>query len=114
MEELEKRVIRALRLCFDPEIPVNVYDLGLIYKLDVEASGKVSIQMTLTAPNCPVAGSLPAEIQSKVGAVEGVKEVQVELTFDPPWDRSRMSDAARLRLGFDLAEPRSPIVRLEK
>ena len=108
---LEKLVIRALRQCFDPEIPVNIYDLGLIYKLAVDPSGKVDIVMTLTAPNCPVAGSLPAQVQSRVGAVEGVTEARVELTFDPPWDRSMMSEAARLQLGLDAAETPSPAMR---
>ncbi|HSW50330.1 MAG TPA: SUF system Fe-S cluster assembly protein [Bryobacteraceae bacterium] len=109
--ELEKLVIRALRQCFDPEIPVNIYDLGLIYKLAVDPAGKVDILMTLTAPNCPVAGSLPGQVQEKVSAVAGVTEARVELTFDPPWERSRMSEAARLQLGLDDAETASPAMR---
>ena len=113
MLDLEKRVIRALRMCFDPEIPVNIYDLGLIYRLDVEPSGKVTVLMTLTAPNCPVAGSLPGEVESRVRAMEGVTDVKVELTFDPPWDPSRMSDAAKLQLGFDLVRAESPLARLQ-
>jgi nitrogen fixation NifU-like protein len=96
----EKIVIRALRECYDPEIPVNIYDLGLIYDLKIDPSGKVDIRMTLTAPGCPVAGSLPEYIKSKVAAVPGVTEVTVELTFDPPWTNARMSEAARLQLGI--------------
>ncbi|MFB3776127.1 MAG: SUF system Fe-S cluster assembly protein [Bryobacteraceae bacterium] len=109
--ELEKLVIRALRQCFDPEIPVNIYDLGLIYKLAVDPLGKVDIVMTLTAPNCPVAGSLPAQVQAKVSAVEGVTEARVELTFDPPWERSMMSEAAKLQLGLDTVETPPPAMR---
>jgi FeS assembly SUF system protein len=101
MEDLRKQVIQVLRSCFDPEIPVNIYDLGLIYGLDVEPPGKVSIVMTLTAPNCPVAGSLPEGVRLKVGKVQGVADVNVALTWDPPWSPSRMSDAAKLQLGFD-------------
>jgi FeS assembly SUF system protein len=108
---LEKRVIRALRQCFDPEIPVNICDLGLIYKLAVDPSGKVNILMTLTAPNCPVAGSLPAQVEARVSAVEGVTSVAVELTFDPPWDRSMMSEGARLSLGLDPEDQPPSIVR---
>jgi FeS assembly SUF system protein len=111
--DLEKRVIRALRLCFDPEIPVNIYDLGLIYKLAVDPSGKVDILMTLTAPNCPVAGSLPALVKSRVSAVEGVAGVEVELTFDPPWHRGMMSEAARLSLGLDLEARPPALVKLK-
>ncbi len=108
---LEKLVIRALRQCFDPEIPVNIYDLGLIYKLAVDPSGKVDILMTLTAPNCPVAGTLPGQVQSKVSGVEGVTDAHVELTFDPPWDRSMMSEAARLHLGLEAEEAPAPVMR---
>ncbi len=112
MTELEKQVIRALRMCFDPEIPVNIYDLGLIYGLSVDPSGKVGIRMTLTAPNCPVAGTLPGEVESRVRAVAGVTDVSVELTFDPPWGPERMSEAARLNLGLDLAHTPPPLTRL--
>ena len=111
---LEKRVIRALRQCFDPEIPVNIYDLGLIYKLALDPSGKVDILMTLTAPNCPVAGSLPAQVKSKVSAVEGVTSVEVELTFDPPWDRGMMSEGARLSLGLDPEDQPSTFARFKR
>lgn len=100
-ERLEVRVIDALRTVFDPEIPVNIYDLGLVYGLDVdEAEGRVEIRMTLTAPGCPVAQTFPATVEDAVFCVCGVNEVHVELVWDPPWSRERMSDAARLQLGM--------------
>ncbi|MGD2138436.1 MAG: SUF system Fe-S cluster assembly protein [Gammaproteobacteria bacterium] len=96
-QDLEARVIAALRKVFDPELPVNIYDLGLIYTLDVEqATGKVSIRMTLTTPGCPVAQTFPATVECALRAVPGVREVSVELVWDPPWSRERMSEAARL------------------
>lgn len=110
-EQLREEVIRALRTVHDPEIPVNIYDLGLIYGLDVDASGSVSIRMTLTAPNCPVAGSLPAQVETKVRSVPGVEEVRVELVFDPPWSPARMSEAARLALGIEDVIPPERLVR---
>jgi len=97
---LEERVIAALRGVFDPEIPVNIYELGLIYDLKIDPSGAVSIRMTLTSPACPVAGALPGDVQSRVSAVPGVTSVSVELVWDPPWDMSRMSEEARLQLGL--------------
>lgn len=97
---LEDRVIAALRTCHDPELPVNIYELGLIYELKVEDSGAVHIRMTLTSPACPVAGALPREVQSKVQDVPGVTSAQVELVWDPPWDQSRMSEATLLKLGL--------------
>jgi len=97
---LQDQVIDALRTCYDPEIPVNIYELGLIYELNVEDSGLVRIKMTLTAPNCPVAGSLPGEVERKVRAVPGVTDVEVELVWDPPWDRSRLSPSALIQLGM--------------
>ena len=97
---LEERVIAALRGVFDPEIPVNIYELGLIYDLQVDPSGAVSIRMTLTSPACPVAGALPGEVRSKVQAVDGVTSAKVELVWDPPWEMSRMSEEARLQLGM--------------
>jgi len=100
MSELENRIIGALKTCYDPEIPVNIYDLGLIYELKVDG-GAVLVRMTLTAPNCPVAGSLPGEVEYKIRAVPGVSDVKVELVWDPPWDRSRLSKAAMLQLGLD-------------
>ena len=97
---LEQRVTDALRTCYDPEIPVNIYELGLIYDVAVGDDGGVAIQMTLTAPNCPVSGSLPTEVEQKVAAVEGVTRATVELVWDPPWDPRRMSEAAQLELGM--------------
>jgi FeS assembly SUF system protein len=97
---LEERVLAALQSCYDPEIPVNIYELGLIYDLRIDSAGAVHIKMTLTSPACPVAGALPAEVQAKVKAVPGVIDAQVDLVWDPPWDKSRMSEAALLQLGF--------------
>jgi FeS assembly SUF system protein len=97
---LEERVILALRGVFDPEIPVNIYELGLIYDLQIDPSGAVAIRMTLTSPACPVAGALPGDVQSRVQAVPGVSSAKVELVWDPPWDMSRMSEEARLQLGL--------------
>lgn len=99
-DKLRQEVIEALRSCYDPEIPVNIYDLGLIYELNVDEAGVVSVRMTLTAPNCPVAGSLPGDVERKIRAVAGVKDVKVELVWDPPWDRDRLSPAALLQLGM--------------
>jgi FeS assembly SUF system protein len=98
--QVEKLVVEALREVRDPEIPVNIHELGLIYGIVVSPSGLVSIRMTLTAPGCPAAQVLPAEVERRVRAVPGVSDVTVEVTFDPPWDRSRMSEAARLQLGL--------------
>ena len=97
---LRERVEAVLRTIYDPEIPVNIYELGLIYELDVSDKGVVDIKMTLTAPNCPAAGMMPAEVEAKVCSVDGVTSTNVELVWDPPWDKSRMSEAARLELGF--------------
>jgi FeS assembly SUF system protein len=110
--DLEQKVIAALKTCFDPEIPVNVWELGLIYDLQAAETGEVAIRMTLTAPNCPVAGSLPKDIEAKVRAVPGVKDVKLELVWEPPWDRTRMSDAAKLQLGFDLGFDTVPLTRI--
>ncbi|HME60428.1 MAG TPA: DUF59 domain-containing protein [Candidatus Binatia bacterium] len=97
---MEAEVIEALRSCFDPEIPVNIYEMGLIYDLKTNAEGVVSIQMTLTSPHCPAVQSLPAEIEGKVRGVSGVTDVKIDLVWDPPWDPSKMSEAARLQLGM--------------
>ncbi len=97
---LKDRVIDALKTCYDPEIPVNIYELGLIYDLDVQPAGAVAIRMTLTSPACPVAGSLPGDVERKVRAVAGVTDVKVELVWEPPWEMERMSEAARLQLGM--------------
>jgi FeS assembly SUF system protein len=97
---IERQVIEALQTCFDPEIPVNIYDLGLIYGVTVAPDGAVHVRMTLTAPNCPAAEELPAEVESKVRSVAGVTDAKVDIVFDPPWDRDMMSDAAKLKLGL--------------
>ena len=99
--ELERAVVEALRTVFDPEIPVNIYDLGLVYGLDVnEATGAVHIRMTLTAPGCPVAQTFPATVEAAVRTAAGVTAAEVELVWDPPWSIDRMSEAARLDLGM--------------
>ena len=97
---VEAQVLEALRTCFDPEIPVNIYELGLIYNINVEEGGAVTITMTLTSPHCPAAQSMPAEIEQKVKAISGVNDVKIEVVWDPPWDPSKMSEAARLQLGM--------------
>jgi len=97
---LEAQVIEALRTCFDPEIPVNIYELGLIYDVQVEPTGSVAVRMTLTTPHCPAAQSLPAEVEAKVREVPGVTGVTVDVVWDPPWDPSKMSEAAKLQLGM--------------
>jgi FeS assembly SUF system protein len=97
---IESEVLEALRTCFDPEIPVNIYELGLIYNVNVEEGGAVTITMTLTSPHCPAAQSMPAEIEEKVKAISGVSDVKIDLVWDPPWDPSKMSEAARLQLGM--------------
>ena len=108
---LHDQVIAALKTVYDPEMPVNIYELGLIYGVSENAEGRVDIRMTLTAPNCPVAGSLPADVERAVRAVPGVTDVKLELTFDPPWTKDRMSDAAKLALGL---EEIIPITRLRR
>lgn len=96
----EAAVVAALQTVYDPEIPVNIYDLGLIYELEIGQDGNVRVLMTLTAPGCPVAGILPGQVADAVAAVPGTGEVEVELTWDPPWDKSRMSEVAQLELGM--------------
>lgn len=98
--EIYEGVIAALRDIFDPEIPVNIYDLGLIYGVDVSADGHVAVTMTLTTPHCPVAESMPGEVELRVGAVPGVRDAEVSLVWDPPWDPQKMSDDAKLELGM--------------
>ena len=99
-QALEAEVIKTLRLIYDPEIPVNIYDLGLIYKLTVSDNGDVKVEMTLTAPACPVAQSFPGQVEAEIRMVEGVNDVTVELVWDPPWTQANMSEAARLQLGL--------------
>ena len=98
--QLESKVIDALETCYDPEIPVNIYELGLVYAIDVSDTADVEITMTLTTPNCPVATSLPGEIQAKVKAIDSVKSVKVDVVWNPPWDSSKMSESAKLQLGM--------------
>ena len=98
--DLEASIVEVLRTCFDPEIPVNIYEMGLIYGIDVKPSGEVDIRMTLTSPGCPVAGSLPGEVEQKVQSVPGVNNATVELVWDPPWCMDLMSEAAKLQLGM--------------
>ncbi|MDP4185517.1 MAG: iron-sulfur cluster assembly protein [Bacteroidota bacterium] len=95
-----EEIIEKLKEVYDPEIPINIYDLGLVYSVDIDEEGVVSILMTLTAPGCPIADQIIMEVHDKAMEVEGVKETHVELTFDPPWDKSMMSEEARLELGF--------------
>ncbi|HEY9150074.1 MAG TPA: SUF system Fe-S cluster assembly protein [Gammaproteobacteria bacterium] len=97
---LRERIIAAMSTVYDPEIPVNIYDLGLIYAIDIDDKGKVDIDMTLTAPGCPVAGILPRQVEDAVRAVDGVQEARVTLVWDPPWDQDRISDEAKLSLGL--------------
>lgn len=101
-EEIKGKVKAVIETIFDPEIPVNIYELGLIYEITVSPFKDVHIMMTLTSPNCPVAGSLPTEVEDKVDSIPEVKETEVELTFDPPWEMSMMSEEAKLELGFDI------------
>ena len=108
---LKDQVTAALKTVFDPEMPVNIYELGLIYDVHVDGAGQASILMTLTAPNCPVAGTLPGDVERTVRAVPGVNGVKLELTFDPPWTKDRMSEAAKLALGI---EDIIPIARLRR
>jgi FeS assembly SUF system protein len=98
--KIEEQVVAVLKDIFDPEIPVNIYDLGLIYEVNVDDNNKVRIVMTLTSPNCPVAESLPEEVHERVKAIDGVTDVELNLTFDPPWTRDMLSEEALLELGL--------------
>ena len=100
MEAIAPKVIEALKTVFDPEIPVNIFEMGLIYDVIVNAEGRVGVKMTLTAPACPAAQSLPVEVRDKARTVEGVTDAKVEVVWDPPWTKDRMSDAAKLQLGM--------------
>ncbi len=99
-QELEEKVINALKTCYDPEIPVDIFELGLIYEIHISDDAEVDIKMTLTSPACPVAGSLPPEVQSKVEMIPEVKKANIELVWNPPWDRDMMSEVAKLELGM--------------
>lgn len=98
--EKEEQIVRMLKTVFDPEIPVNIYDLGLIYKIDLVEDGQLNIDMTLTAPNCPAVDFIVEDVRMKTGSVEGVKNVEVNIVFEPAWDKSMMSEEAQLELGF--------------
>lgn len=98
--ELENKIVEALKTIYDPEIPVDVYELGLIYEVKIDKENNVEIDMTLTSPNCPVAETLPKEVEDKVAMVPGVISSKVNIVFDPPWDRDMMSEEAKLELGF--------------
>ncbi len=98
LERLTSDIVKALKTVYDPEIPADIYELGLIYRVDISDEGLVEIDMTLTAPGCPVAGEMPIWVQNAVSAVPGVSDVKVKMVFDPPWDQSRMSDEARIAL----------------
>jgi FeS assembly SUF system protein len=100
LEQLTADIVAALKTVYDPEIPADIYELGLIYKIDVDDERNIAVEMTLTAPGCPVAGEMPIWVENAVASVPGVGQVKVALTFDPPWDQSRMSDEARLALGM--------------
>jgi FeS assembly SUF system protein len=100
LEQLTADIVAALKTVYDPEIPADIYELGLVYKIDVDDARSVAIDMTLTSPGCPVAAEMPAWVENAVSSVPGVGQVSVKLTFDPPWDKDRMSDEARLLLGM--------------
>lgn len=110
---LHDQVLQALKSVYDPEIPVNIVDLGLIYGVTIEANGEAHIRMTLTAPSCPVAGILPGQVEAAARGVPGITDVKMELVWDPPWDRNRMSDAAKIELGFDLGFDVVPVGKLQ-
>ena len=101
IETLQQRIVEALHKCFDPEIPVNIYELGLIYEITIAPTGAVEIKMTLTSPGCPVAGSLPGDVQRRVLAVDPVTSAKVDVVWEPMWTPARMSEAAKLQLGID-------------
>ncbi len=98
--ETEEKIVRMLRTVYDPEIPVNIYDLGLIYKIDIQENGHLDIDMTLTAPNCPAVDFIVEDVKMKAGSVEGISSVEVNIVFEPAWDKSMMSEEAKLELGF--------------
>jgi FeS assembly SUF system protein len=99
-QELEEKIILALKTVYDPEIPVDIFELGLIYEIAIDDDANVNIKMTLTSPACPVAGSLPSEVEMKVLTVEGVRDVKVQIVWSPPWDKDMMSDTAKVELGM--------------
>ena len=100
MSDIKSKVIEAVKKIYDPEIPVNIYELGLIYKIDVDEKNKVNVDMTLTSPNCPVAESLPNEVNENIKKVEGVSDVNLNIVWEPPWDKDKMSEAAKFELNL--------------
>ena len=100
MSDIKNRIIEEVKKIYDPEIPVNIYELGLIYKIEVDEKNKVNVDMTLTSPNCPVAESLPKEVKENIKKVEGVSDVNLNLVWEPPWDKDKMSEAAKLELNL--------------
>lgn len=98
--ELTQRVIDTIKTCYDPEIPVDIWELGLIYEINLDEEHNLKVVMTLTSPSCPVAETLPPEVENKLREVEGVRSAKIELTFEPPWDKEMMSEVAQLELGF--------------
>ena len=100
MSDIKNKVIEVVKKIYDPEIPVNIYELGLIYKIDVDEKNKVNVDMTLTSPNCPVAESLPKQVKENILKVEGVSDVNLNLVWEPPWDKDKMSEAAKLELNL--------------
>tara|TARA_B100000029_G_scaffold516253_2_gene628137 strand:- start:159135 stop:159446 length:312 start_codon:yes stop_codon:yes gene_type:complete len=100
-ELLKEKIVETLKTVYDPEIPVNIFEMGLIYEIVVDNDGKITIQMTLTSPNCPAAQSIPAEIETKIKEIEDVSEVEIEIVWEPPWDVDMMTEDAKLELGMD-------------
>ena len=100
MSDIKNKVVDAIKKIYDPEIPVNIYELGLIYKIEVDQKNKVKVDMTLTSPNCPVAESLPKQVKDNIMQVEGVSDVNLNLVWEPPWDKDKMSEAAKLELNL--------------
>ena len=100
MDDLKQKIIKEIKKVYDPEIPVNIYELGLIYKIDIDKKNNVKVDMTLTTPNCPVADSLPKQVKEYIMNVKGVSDVKLNLVWDPPWDQSKMSEAAKLELNL--------------
>lgn len=99
-QALEEKIIAALKTCYDPEIPVDIFELGLIYEIRIDDDGFVNVKMTLTSPMCPVAGTLPGEVEQKVKSVSGVTDAKIDLVWNPPWEKDMMSEVAKLELGF--------------
>ena len=99
-QKLEEKIIEVLKSCYDPEIPVDIFELGLIYEIEIDNEANVIIKMTLTSPACPVAGSLPPEVEAKVASIDEVSSAKIELVWSPPWDKDMMSEEAKLNLGF--------------